>query len=296
MALGRINFADLNLLLWDAVAHFLPMQDYLKGYDKAIYSSVHAVGIVSGCQVTPVSGMTVRVAAGLVLFSNGELCEVAQQDVTLSAADGSQPRIDRLQLTFTFANNATVTTTINQVKQFDKVATGTAAQLAGTPGVSPTIPVKTAGAISLGSVSIAAGQTTIGTVDISQGDDVRDRSYKLQQKFTASIPQDSGGFIDVKDLILDKNKFKQYWIKYQLARKTDTGSSGKVCSGTIHAFLNPETNNWDFSDDRKGNDSEDMLVEFNVVPASGKVQWDVDSIAGANHVGTFTANLETLDV
>jgi len=295
MELGRINFADLALVVWKSASNFLPMQDFLKDYDKTIYESLHGPGVISGCEVTVVAGLTVRIAAGIVLFDNGELCSVEQQDIVLSTADPTNPRIDRIELTFAFANNLTVENILSVIKQFDKLARGTGAGLPGTPAGSPTIPAKTGGAVTLASVDVAALQTVLVAADISQSDLFRDPSKFAKPKdFDISIPASTAGQEDIKDLVADKARFRQVWLDYQIRRKTDTGSSGVVNSGTLHMFLNPEGLLWDFSDERHGND--DVLVDFDVDDASGQVSWDVTLIAGTGPIGSFTFNKRTIDV
>ena len=282
-------------MLWQSNEHFLPGQDFQKDYDKTVYESLHGPGVINGCRVTVVSGLTVQIAAGLVLFDNGELCKIEQQEVTLAAADPTNPRIDRIELAFTFENNVQVTNTVNVVKQFDKLSTGTGGDLTGTPAGSPVIDVKTAGAVSLASVNVAATQTVLSQSDIAESDVVREPSTNKKASETQiSVPTSTSGQEDITDLIADLNQFRQVSLDYQIRRKTDTASSGVVNAGTLHIFLNPETNLWDFSDDRNGND--DVLVDFNVVAATGQVQWDVTAIAGANPIGSFTFTKRTLDI
>lgn len=297
--LGKINFTDLSLLLWDSVAHFLPMQGYFKGYDKAIYESVYAVGIISGCELTPVSGLTVRVAAGLVLFSNGELCTVEQQDIVLSAADPTNPRIDRMKLAFTFENNVQVTKTDDSIAQLDKVATATLSADVGTPAGSPVVPVKIAGTISVGGVTVPATATVLAAGDIGISDEIRDyaASKNLNERSFA-VPVSTTGVEDVFGLVADKNQFKQVWFDYQLHRKTDDGASGKVVSGTFHCQLNPETSNWQGSDDMRGQDTEEIGVVLSVDSASGQMGWDVDAtgFGGANHAGELVIIRRTIGV
>lgn len=298
MKLGRINFADLDLLLWDSNDHFLPMQGYFKGYDQAIYESVHKPGIISGCAVVPVSGLTVRVEAGLVLFSNGELAVVEEQDITLSAADPGDPRLDRIELAFSFINNVQVTKTDGNTAQFDKLADAAASANAGTPGASPNAPVLTSGSISLGLISVAAAATVITANEIDTGDDVADYNAKYQEPRVFSVPNSTSGFEAITNLKADLNKYKQVYFDYQITRKTDDGGSGKVVSGTFYCMLNPETSEWQGSDDMKGNDSEDIGVVLQVDPTTGQMQWDVSAtgFGGANYEGSLTLKRRTLEV
>jgi hypothetical protein len=298
MKLGRINFADLDLLLWDSNDHFLPMQDFFKGYDKAIYESVHKTGIISGCEVVPVSGLTVRVQEGLVLFGNGELAVVEEQDINLAAADPGDPRLDRIELAFSFINNVQVTKTDGNTAQFDKLAEAAASANAGTPGASPVAPTLTTGSISLGLVSVGAGATVVSAAEIDTSDDVADYNAKFQEPRVFAVPNSTSGFENIANLKAALDKYKQVYFDYQISRKTDDGGSGKVVSGTFHCMLNPETSEWQGSDDMRGNDSEDIGVILQVDPTTGQMQWNVSAtgFGGANYEGSLTLKRRTLEV
>ena len=63
-------------------------------------------------------------------------------------------------------------------------------------------------------------------------------------------------------------------------------------------MLNPETSEWQGSDDMKGNDSEDIGVVLQVDPTTGQMQWDVSAtgFGGANYEGSLTLKRRTLEV
>lgn len=290
--LGFINFTDLSLVLWRSASHFLPMQNYILGYIKAVYQALFSTGVISGCKIEVLSGLTIRVTEGLVLFPNGELAIVLQQDITLSAADATNPRVDRIELVYSLENNATVIDTVNATKQFDKVVTATVTPSVGTPASSPSTPAANASNISLGTVAVAANQTSLASTDVIQSESVRIDSRNPLDPKEISVPTSTTGFEAIQDLVASKDRFKEVRFHYLLNRKTDTASSGKVVSGTIFCMKNPETGDWDYSDQRAGNDSVDIGVTFQVDASSGQVEWEVDAISGSNHVGELIVRPE----
>ena len=206
--LGFINFTILDRLLWESNDHFLPMQTFYLDYMKEIWLSVHKPGIISGGAVTVNSGLTLDIAEALVLFSNEELVTVAAQQVSLIAADPADPRIDRLQYVHSIENNLVVVDVDGVNKQFDKHQRATSAALPGTPAGSPAIPVKTAGAISIAGISVAATQTVLTGADIDQKESVRDFSRPKDFSETSEvIDNNAAGGTFLPLLQADKTKY-----------------------------------------------------------------------------------------
>lgn len=98
-------------------------------------------GIVSGCEPT-ISGLTVTVGAGVVHLADGTRKELSATNITLDAADSTNPRIDLVYID----------------------STGTVAKITGTASASPVVPSMPTGGISVCNVTIAAGAST-GTVN-----------------------------------------------------------------------------------------------------------------------------------
>jgi len=96
--------------------------------------------VLSGLVVTGGADMTPAVAKGAVL-SNGVMFAVAAADVTIGAADGTNPRLDLIVVT-----NA-----------------GALAVRAGTAGAAPTPPARSANDVIIAVVYVPAGDTAIGT-------------------------------------------------------------------------------------------------------------------------------------
>ncbi len=101
--------------------------------------------VLSGCAVTAQGSpdMTVAVAKGAVL-SNGTLFAVTAGNVTISAADGTNPRIDLVVVN----------------------SSGTKAARTGTAAANPAPPARTANDVVLAMVYVPASDTTIATNQI----------------------------------------------------------------------------------------------------------------------------------
>jgi hypothetical protein len=95
--------------------------------------------VLSGLTVTGGADMTPAVAKGAVL-SNSIMYPVAAADVTIGAADATNPRIDLIVVT----------------------SAGALAVRAGTAAAAPKPPTRTANDVAIASVYVAANDTTIG--------------------------------------------------------------------------------------------------------------------------------------
>lgn len=100
--------------------------------------------VLSGCAVTGGADMTPAVAKGAVL-SNGVLLPVTAGDVTIGAADATNPRIDLIVV-----NSA-----------------GTKAVRAGTANANPKPPARTANDVVLAAVYVPATDTSIETTKLT---------------------------------------------------------------------------------------------------------------------------------
>jgi hypothetical protein len=98
---------------------------------------------LSGLAITGGADMTPAVAKGSVL-SNGTMFAVAAGDVTVGAADGTNPRIDLIVIS----------------------SSGAKAVRAGTAAAAPKPPARTANDVVIGQVYVPASDTTIGSSQI----------------------------------------------------------------------------------------------------------------------------------
>lgn len=122
---------------WGA-GHF----DTLPNWQEYLAES-NGYGIVSGCTPT-ISGLTVTVAAGVVHLAGGTRKEIPSTNITLDAADSTNPRIDLVYID----------------------STGTVAKVTGTAAASPSAPALPTGGISVCNIKIAAGETTGTLIDL----------------------------------------------------------------------------------------------------------------------------------
>lgn len=176
---GRLNFADLDNYTIGGAGLDQGTQ-YWENAVAELIASRQATGVIYGGGVTVVAALTVRVAAGLALFSNGKMVAWDQQDVALTAANGANPRYDRIELTYSLDDNDEVENNDLETKVLDKIHVATASALAGVAAGSPVAPVRTAGTLSLAIVHVAALQVALTSPDIDLTEDsARDLSYTL---------------------------------------------------------------------------------------------------------------------
>jgi hypothetical protein len=177
--LGRGNLTDLDNVTATG-SHLDLFQQYWERAIKELVGSRQAVGIIYGGAVTVVSGLQVKVAKGLALFSNGIMVAWDDQNVTLTAANGANPRYDRIELAYSLESNSNVTNNDNVVKVLDKIHVATASAHAGVAAGSPAAPARTASSLSVALIHVAANQVALGGGDIDQTEDsATDLSYQL---------------------------------------------------------------------------------------------------------------------
>lgn len=111
---------------------------------KALAEST-GYGIVSGCEPS-ISGLTVKVGAGVIHLADGTRKEIVQTNITLDNADPTNPRIDLVYIN----------------------ADGEVAKVTGTAAASPSVPAVPTGGISVCNVTIVASATT-GTLTDKRG-------------------------------------------------------------------------------------------------------------------------------
>ncbi len=105
---------------------------------------IQRYGVVSGCAATASgTGLGVSVASGVV-ENNGTLITVTSGTVTLSTADGTNPRIDLIEVN----------------------ASGVIGKVTGTAAVEPDAPAGTAGSVRLAYVVVPAALTTLTSATV----------------------------------------------------------------------------------------------------------------------------------
>lgn len=129
--------------------------------------------VLIGCAVTGGADMTPAVAKGAVL-SNGILLPVTAGDVTVTAADGTDPRIDLIVVT----------------------SAGAKAVRAGTPAAQPKPPARTANDVVLAAVYVPANDTSIETTKITDLRVLRTRgSVVIYKQTTADVDNNTAAAI-----------------------------------------------------------------------------------------------------
>lgn len=111
---------------------------------KALAEST-GYGIVSGCEPS-ISGLTVKVGAGVIHLAGGTRKEFVQTNITLDNADPTNPRIDLVYIN----------------------ADGEVAKVTGTAAASPSVPALPTGGISVAQVGVAAGASTGNMLYVKQ--------------------------------------------------------------------------------------------------------------------------------
>lgn len=146
-------------------------QRYMLDYTKQFVNAARTPGILSGGQISIVSGMQIQVSAGVVLMPNGQLASFPQLNATLANGDSANPRIDRVEIVLTPTNNTQVVDVNSTSKYLDTLYVASINILSGTPGAAPVAPTATAVNISLGLITVAAAQAALILGNISQAVD-----------------------------------------------------------------------------------------------------------------------------
>lgn len=169
MSKGKMNWAGL-LDYTVQPADMELFQTYLADYDKDLLTGGRSKGIIYGGRLSLVSGLQVQISAGLALMPDGTLVSFPQTNVTLSSADPSNPRKDRIELHYVATNNTNVLDVNSVSKVLDIVYTPSFPVLVGTPAGSPTVPVITSTNISIGVVTVPAAALSLLIGNLSQLD------------------------------------------------------------------------------------------------------------------------------
>jgi hypothetical protein len=313
--IGKLNFGALPAYIFRA-QDFGLFQTYLTSFLLEYVTSSRGVGIIYGGQITVVSGLTLQIAKGLAVMPNGQLVSFDQQQITLPAADPTNPRIDRLELAVTLTNNTTVQNRLLQSVVLDQIYVGAVSRNGGTPAVTPAAPVLTAANISLGLVTVNATQTVLTGGSINQSDDsattfaavilgdltrqIRQNrasgNYEVSsdgatwtgvaldsinlQKFTLANNQVAAA--NVTGLLFDSTKVISGRADIDILRRTDT--QWVRHRGHLDVWYQPETATWDCL--YTGAGSGDPGIDFTIT-AAGQVQYASTNLTGANYAATL---------
>lgn len=146
----------------------IPFNEYFNVLLTGIAGVDH---VISGCAVTAqgTPDMTVAVAAGVVCSNRGWF-DVTAGNVTVTAADGSNPRIDLIVVN----------------------SSGTKACRAGTPAANPKPPARTANDVVLASIDVPTSDSDIDADQIDDKRVIRDPDpVFIRADATRTLPNDA---------------------------------------------------------------------------------------------------------
>ena len=143
-------------------------QTYMTSRGQYQTGQTRSIGLISGGVITPTAGLGISVSAGLALMPDGTVVAFPALTAVLAAADPSNPRIDRVELSYTQMNNTTVIDTNSTSKTLDILFTPSLNVETGTASSTPSPQAATSTNISLGYVNVTAGQNTLLIGNISQ--------------------------------------------------------------------------------------------------------------------------------
>ena len=311
---GMINFPDLGTYVWKA-ANFQSFQTYLNAFQVDSMKSRNSSGVIYGCDVSVVSGLTIQITSGVILLPSGVMVSVLAQQVTLPAANVSNPRIDRIELAYQLVDNTTVVNISNQTKVFDRFINAVLFVNQGTAASSPVANGKTVGNVSIAAVNVATGAVSLvsGNID-STADTYRDVSSVLTgtqgqavrfnpttgnmevsldgstwnaisiegikpQKFSISNNQSSAA--SLSGMVIDKTKF--VGAKFLVEITITTSSAELVEFGEIFAIYRPTMNSWDLV---YKSEFDDAGVTFSIT-SGGQIMYISSNVAGTSYSGSI---------
>lgn len=167
MTQGQMNWSGLSAYPIQPSDMQL-FQTYMLGYSKDVLLASRTKGLLFGGRISVVSGLQIQISQGLAIMPDGQLCAFPAQSIALDAADTTNPRIDRIEITNTQTNNSNVLDVNAQSKVLDILFVGTATIVKGTPAATPVVPVATSTKISLGYITIGASQVSLLSGNINQ--------------------------------------------------------------------------------------------------------------------------------
>lgn len=164
---SKMNWA--NLLAVNVLpAHLESFQSYLMNMHLNTLNGMRTKGVIFGGRLSVVSGLTVRVSAGIAIMPDGTLIEFPQTDKILTTADPTNPRIDRLELSYTITDGANVSDVNGVTKVLDKNYTPSIDVVVGTPAGSPSAPALNSAKIQIGCVTVPNAAVNLNSGNLSQ--------------------------------------------------------------------------------------------------------------------------------
>jgi hypothetical protein len=168
---GKINWS--NLLDYNVQPSDMELsQTYLKQNLIQYLQNSRSAGVIAGAKLSVVAGMQIKVSAGIVLMPDGQLVAFPDLTASVSAADPTNPRLDRVEIAYTPTNNTAVLDVNSTSKVLDILYAASIHLVQGTPASSPSLPLASSANISVGQVQVLAAVSSITSANLSQVDDV----------------------------------------------------------------------------------------------------------------------------
>jgi hypothetical protein len=207
MALSDIRkFLFYPQYIWQPT-DFADFQTWLLAHFNGLFEGLTGGGVLSGCRVSTVGGMTLQVDAGLAVSPSGVLVQVTSAVQATFASDPTLPRRSLLVLRPKLTNtnnipqptNPLVQVPLHQQYGYDLVV------IPGVPAASPTYPAKQVDDIAVMGVKIPAAATSLSVTDFETGQ--RDVPHTVRKKIreltTSETPSYTVASGDVGENIIE---------------------------------------------------------------------------------------------
>jgi hypothetical protein len=144
---------SLRELNWSGLGNYNIQPTDMSDFQNACFDQIRtflnqkrSLGVLVGCDVNPNTGLDVKIKSGLLLLSGGKLGFLEVDTVlALTAADATNPRIDRIEADFTTTNERSGTNELGSSVVVTKLHTVTLSVVTGTPAATPSAPARTSG-------------------------------------------------------------------------------------------------------------------------------------------------------
>jgi hypothetical protein len=175
-------------------ADFLNFQDWIFETIGGLFEGMCGASVLTGLQVTPLSGMTVRVSAGIAVTASGELLvNSANVDVTMTSPVGNPAKsylvIRPKKTNMTLLTKPLIPTESDYLHELQGMEI---VEIAGTPAGSPVYPSKLTDDVVIMGFNFGAGHATVTYTDFDAGEQERpnnrrDRVGKKSANYTATV-------------------------------------------------------------------------------------------------------------
>lgn len=281
MLLGQLNTPDLGNYKVQPV-DLTDMQNFGLDQMRTFLSQRRSVGVLSGCAIIPGTGLDVKIQPGLILFPDGKIAYLAVETVVaIDAAHATLSRLDRIEAVFSIVNSRTGVNMAAVTVVCTKLHVVALNSNTGTAGASPSADATTSGSVSLGLVTVPPLAAIVTNSSIDQSLKARDTSRELSHLVKSEIENSQAVAVPLKNLIVDKTKYRQVVFDGNLYRKDAANS--KTASVKLLLMLNILADTWVFIPSIEG--EADHGVTFSFDQATQEVKYTSTDFAGGAYVG-----------